>query len=528
MLVAAVGFYAVDEANGDGSASTTEAASQSATGASRAASKAQTDSTAGQKSYGIYVGSNLTEDGSTMLGGTGDEVSSHWLRIEDAADHPAGSTVTVGVTEDAAMPGKLTEIPQARHTYKYISMDYSDFEGFPPPLTNGGINEHQVAVRDIWSPSRDELVEMTPNPQTGPQYSDEARIAMERSKTAEQATRLIGDLVDRYGHSTYGGNSHLIADEKEGWVILEFAGGKGLWVAERLGPDDVRMSYPGYIKKVPANCADHPDFMCSDNFVDFAKRRDWWKPGQPFDVNKVYGAGWDYQKEPASGKFVAPLTIEKELRAKAPVSLTSFMETVRDPRISADRNGYGQAARMLPGVDRDLVKLWVAPIGSVTSPFVPYHIGVQSAPPEFRQHRYLTKDSGSTFLNPEFARQEGTEFAGRLYKRLLYHTCTDPKEYYPEVHDALSAFEKRMRDDQPSVEKTAGTLIDSGERKLAQRYLTEYSHNKASEAMRIGEALVDSIETRSKLRSDIPEPPPSEDINGGSSDIGGYVTCYRR
>ena len=30
-------------------------------------------------SYAIFVGSNLTEDGSTLLGGTGDEPSSHWL-----------------------------------------------------------------------------------------------------------------------------------------------------------------------------------------------------------------------------------------------------------------------------------------------------------------------------------------------------------------------------------------------------------------------------------------------------------------
>ncbi|HEY6740596.1 MAG TPA: C69 family dipeptidase, partial [Actinopolymorphaceae bacterium] len=480
------------------------------------------------KSYGIYVDRDLTEDGYTLLGGTGDEVSSHWLRIEEAADHPAGSKIEVGVTKDAAMPGKLIEIPQARHTFKYISMDYSDFEGFPPPLTNGGINEHQVAVRDIWSDSREELVEMTPAPQTGLQYSDEARIALERARTAREATRLIGDLIDRYGHATYGGNSHLIADEKEGWVILEFAGGKGLWVAERLGPDDVRMSYPGYIQRIPVKCNDHPDFMCSDNFVEFAEKQGWWKPGRPFDVNKVYGAGWNYRTEPASGKFVAPATIENELKQKAPVSLTEFMETVRDPRISADRNGYGQVAQLRPGVDRDLVKLWVAPIGSVTSPFLPYHIGVQSVPPEFRQHRYLTKDSGSTFLNPKFARQEATAFAGRLYKRLLYHTCTNPEKYYPEVHDALSAFERRLRQDQPPVEQTAQTLIDAGKRDLARRYLTEYSHTKAAEAMRIGEALVDSIETRSKLDRDIPEPPASEDINGGSSAIGGYVTCYRR
>lgn len=490
------------------------------------------------KSYGIYVGKNLTKDGSVLLGGTGDEVSSHWLKVQPAERHEKGETIEVGATEDAAMPGKLIEIPQVRRTAKYISMDYSDFEGFPAPLTNGGINEHQVAIRDIWSNSREELVEMTPKPQTGPQYSDEARIALERAKTAREAVDVITGLVDEYGHTTYGGNSHLIADEKEGWVILQFAGSKGLWAAERLGPNDVRMSYPGYLEKIPTDCAvggmskgerRKADFLCSDNFVKFAEKQGWWSEGEPFDVNKVYGEDSDYRNEPPSGKYAAPADFEEEIEAAAPISVKQFMAKIRDPRVSSDRNGYGQVASLKPGVDRDLIKLWVAPVGSVTSPFVPYHIGVSSVPPEFRQHRYLTKDSASTFLNPKYAPQEGTEFAGRLYKRLMYHTCTDPKTFYPEVRRALTGFEDRMLSDQAKVEQTAATLIEGGERGLARRYLTEYSHERAGDAMDLGNALLDSIEARTKLSDGIPHPDEEADgnINDGSSDRGGHVSCYR-
>ena len=43
-----------------------------------------------QASYAIYVGKNLTVDGSVLLGGSGDEVSSHWLEIVPAHDHPPG------------------------------------------------------------------------------------------------------------------------------------------------------------------------------------------------------------------------------------------------------------------------------------------------------------------------------------------------------------------------------------------------------------------------------------------------------
>ena len=42
-------------------------------------------------SHAIYVGKNLTEDGSVFIGGSGDEVSSHWLEVVPAKDHPAAA-----------------------------------------------------------------------------------------------------------------------------------------------------------------------------------------------------------------------------------------------------------------------------------------------------------------------------------------------------------------------------------------------------------------------------------------------------
>ncbi len=156
-----------------------------------------------QASYGIYIGKNLTADGSVFIGGSGDEPSSHWLVVQPRQQHDAGATITVGVTEVARYPGERTEIPQVAETFKYIAHDYSEFAGFPPPLTNGGLNEHGVAGRDIWAPSRSELREMTPDPQRGPQYSDLSRIAMERATTAREAVEIIGDLVDEYNFWVY-------------------------------------------------------------------------------------------------------------------------------------------------------------------------------------------------------------------------------------------------------------------------------------------------------------------------------------
>ena len=55
-------------------------------------------------SVAVYVGKNLTADGSVLLAGYGDEPSSHWLSIVPAQDHPAGTTVTVGATGRPTCP----------------------------------------------------------------------------------------------------------------------------------------------------------------------------------------------------------------------------------------------------------------------------------------------------------------------------------------------------------------------------------------------------------------------------------------
>lgn len=444
-------------------------------------------------SYAIYIGKSLSSDGSVMLGGSGDEPSSHWLEVVPARDHKPDSTIFVGVTGAANMPGELMQIPQAAHTYRYLTMNYSEYEGFPPPLTNGGINEHGLAARDVWSPSRPELVAMTPNPQRGPQYSDLSRIVMERAKTAREAVEILGALIDKYGFSTYGGNSHLFADSNEGWVFLNFAGGQGLWIAERLGPADVRMLYPGYIHEIPVDFENHEDFLGSINFVSFASEQGWYKPeqGQQFNVTDIYGIA--EERYPRS-------EMEEELRNAAPITLRRMMDAVRDPRISKDSTGYGQVAQLRPQTNPDMHLLWVAATQSVTAPFIPYRIGVENIAPQFGRHRYLSKGEAKSLLTSDWQIHEGTEFAYRTFKRLMYFTCDRPREFLPEVTRAFTAFEDNMIREQVQVEETATTLYHSKRQDLARRYLTGYSQERAEEGLRLGNALLQSIEARTRVQ----------------------------
>ncbi len=447
----------------------------------------------------IYVGKNLTKDGSVLLAGYGDEPSSHWLTIAPRQQHPAGATKPVGGTAAARLPGELINIPQVKETFRYISMDYSVYVGLPAPLTNGGMNEHGVAVRDVALNSRRELVEMTPKPQRGLNYSDVARIALERARTAREALDISVELIKRYGDFTYGGNSHAFADPNEGWVLLTFAGGKGLWVAKRLGPNDVWLNWRGntgmgYVQTLPADWRKNPDYLASDNFESFAVEQGWHKPGTaPFNVIGVYCR--DRSGEPSAAEA---RKVEAAVRAAAPkVDVPLLMEQLH--MSGRDSSGYGQVAHLRAEIHSDLRTLWVAPGPPITAAFVPWRIGAESVPPEYRRHRYLT--AGEAEGNIQRAQQglESTRYVNRAVKRLLYLVDERRDVFLPEVAAALTAFESRQLAAQPGVERTAEILLKANEAALARRYLTEQANSAAGEGLRLIEALAESIEARTKV-----------------------------
>ncbi len=460
-------------------------------------------------SVAVYVGKNLTEDGSVILAGYGDEPSSHWLEIVPRQKHAPGSTIRVGVTGEARLPGQLIDIPQVAETFKFITMNYSYWAGFPAPLTNGGMNEHQVAARDVALSSRPELVRMTPNPQRGPNYSDLSRIVMQRAKTAREAVEIVGRLIDEFGYSTYGGNSHVFADPNEGWVLLNFAGGQKLWIAKRLGPDDIWLNWRnengiGYIQDIPSDLKTNSDYMASDNFISFAVDRGWYDPkrGEPFNVIKVYCSGNPRRAEAEA--------VQNELRKRAPrVTVKDVMRVIRAS--GRDSSGYGQVAHLKRRAHSELGVVWCAPASPLTAPFIPYRLGIRDVPPEFKRHRYLTAGEASReVIDPADVGLESTRFAFRSCKRLYYLATAHRRHFLPEVTQAMEAFEDSLIEQQETVERTALTLLEAGERELARRYLTYYCQTEAGSGLRLVEALTESLEVRAKLQSGIRAPAASK------------------
>ncbi len=364
---------------------------------------------------------------------------------------------------------------------------------------------------------------MTPNPQRGVNYSDLSRIAMERAHSAREAVEIVGALIDRYGYATYGGNSHLFADANEGWVLIDFAGGKGLWIAERLGPAEIRMSYPGYILDIPVDFTKHPDrYRGSKNFISFATEQGWFDPksGKPFNVNAVYQTG--------TGRSPAVQVVEQRLKqqvATAKLSLRQFMDQVRDPLVSGDQNGYGEVAQLRAGVKRlEMHLLWVAATGSITAPFVPYWTGNEAVLPEYGKHRYLSTRESEGFVTKDFQIQEASNFAYVTFKRLMYYTCDKPDKFLAEVTEAFTAFENQSIAEIYRIENRADILFAAGQPALARNELTSFSNQRALDALRLGEALLGSIEQRHRLLFGY-RAPQHDQMSGTDDDREAPVGC---
>lgn len=453
-------------------------------------------------SYALYVGRDHSATGHAWLGGYGDEPSSHWLEIEPRRVRPEGATITVGVTPEADLPGRLSEIPDTSETARHIRVSYSHYKGVPSPLTNGGLNAHGVAVRDVWSTSRDELIAMTPPDQTGPNYSDLARIVLQRARTAREGVEIIGALIARHGYSTYGGNSHLIADPDEAWVVIECAGGAGLWAAERLGAGDIRASRPGYIREIELG---GDRFLHPPHLTEPAEARGWWSPGNPFDFNAIYGDG--------KGRWAGVKWIEAEMRARAArpekIGLHDMFWAVRTERLTGDSAGYGQVAPLLHPGHGACRLLWHTAVGALAAPFSPVFMGAERVPEEFRAHRYLTSGESARVADPRFAAMgeddalsripqgiESTRSATAVFKRLLYLILQRPGAFLPEAVETWRGIEATRAPRAEDAAAIAAALIERGEDDLAARFLTRETGAGLREALDAAEAMAASMETR--------------------------------
>jgi dipeptidase len=123
-----------------------------------------------------------------------------------------------------------------------------------------------------------------------------------RARTAREAIKVIGDMIEHYGFQYYraphAGVALPIVDDKEAWLMEIFGPGKawtpdsgkpgGVWCAQRIPDGQVGCSANrSRIGKVDLTNRDM--FMASPNTYSLAKELGFWKKGDPFVWHDMYG-----------------------------------------------------------------------------------------------------------------------------------------------------------------------------------------------------------------------------------------------
>ena len=205
----------------------------------------------------FIVGKKASVDGSVMCSYSADDYGMfQYLCHYPAAKHAKGEMRKIFDWDSNKYYG---EIPEAAETYNVI----------------GNINEWQVTIGETTYGGREEMVDSTGIMD----YGSLIYVALQRSKTAREAIKVMTTLANTYGYNS-GGETFTICDPNEAWIMEMMgkgAGSKGaVWVALRI-PDDAICAHANQSRIGKFNMKDKKNVMYAKNVVSFARSKGWFK-----------------------------------------------------------------------------------------------------------------------------------------------------------------------------------------------------------------------------------------------------------
>jgi dipeptidase len=203
------------------------------------------------------ISKKATVDGSTMITYAAD---SHTLYGElyytPGRFHREGEMLDVYEWDTGKYLGK---IKQVKKTFTVI----------------GNMNEYQVSIGETTYGGRKELQHSKLGVMD---YGSLMYITLQRAKTAREAIKIMGKLVEEYGYLSEG-ESFSISDPKEVWIMDMIGKGKekgAVWVARRV-PDGYVSAHANQarIRKFPLH--DSKNCLYSKDVISFARKMGYFK-----------------------------------------------------------------------------------------------------------------------------------------------------------------------------------------------------------------------------------------------------------
>lgn len=201
----------------------------------------------------LIVGKKASADGSVIVSYSADSYGMFgFLCHYPAAQHPAGAMRSIYDWDSGKYLGQIKE---AKQTYNVI----------------GNMNEFQVTIGETTFGGRPELVDTT----GVMDYGSLIYVALQRSRTAKEAVKVMTDLVKEYGYYS-SGESFSIADPNEVWIMEMIGKGPGMkgavWVAVRI-PDDCIAAHANQSRIHKFNMNDKDNCLYSPDVISFAREK---------------------------------------------------------------------------------------------------------------------------------------------------------------------------------------------------------------------------------------------------------------
>lgn len=205
----------------------------------------------------FIVGKKASVDGSVMCSYSADDYG----MFQNLCHFPAGKHAKGEMRKiyDWDTNKYHGEIPEAAETYNVI----------------GNINEWQVTIAETTYGGREEMADSTGIMD----YGSLIYVALQRSKTAREAIKVMTTLANTYGYNSEG-ETFTICDPNEAWIMEMMgkgAGSKGaVWVALRI-PDDAICAHANQSRIGKFNMKDKKNVMYAKDVVSFARSKGWFQ-----------------------------------------------------------------------------------------------------------------------------------------------------------------------------------------------------------------------------------------------------------
>jgi dipeptidase len=217
----------------------------------------------------FLAGKNATIDGSTLISYNADSYFLFGCLYQyPAKTYPTGSMLDVHDWDTGKFLGKIKQVEK---TYSVI----------------GNMNEFQVSIGETTFGGREELVDTT----AIMDYGSLIYIALQRSRSAREAIKVMIDLVDEYGYCSEG-ESFSIGDPNEVWIMEMLGKGpnnKGaVWVAQRI-PDDCVSAHANQARITTFPLDDKNNCTYSEDVIAFAREKGYFKgKNKEFSFSDTY------------------------------------------------------------------------------------------------------------------------------------------------------------------------------------------------------------------------------------------------